>query len=226
MQEKELKLYDSSDMARIACDDCRGCSACCEGMGDTIILNPYDVQELCVHLKLDFQALLTKYAELNVQEGMILPNLKMTGERQCCGFLNEEGRCMVHTFRPGLCRLFPLGRNYENGHFRYFVVEGGCPRAGKAKVKIHKWLGIPELKRHEEFLTRWHYFTKRFQNFVQNALAGGETPEQLQQLNMVMLQGLYFTEYDEKKDFYEQFEQRLHKLEQVLDTVEGQVLRR
>ena len=38
---------------------------------------------------------------------------------------------------------------------------------------------------------------------------------------MVMLQGLYFTEYDEKKDFYEQFEQRLHKLEQVLDTVEG-----
>lgn len=117
------KLYTSSDMARISCDDCKGCSSCCEGMGDTILLNPYDVYELSRNLNQTFQELLENAVELNVQEGMILPNLKMTGARNCCSFLDENGRCSIHAFRPGLCRLFPLGRNYEDGKFNYFVKE-------------------------------------------------------------------------------------------------------
>ena len=32
------KRYGANDMVKVGCDDCRGCSACCHGMGDSIVL--------------------------------------------------------------------------------------------------------------------------------------------------------------------------------------------
>ena len=39
------KLYSRDDMVKAGCDDCRGCSACCHGMGNSIVLDPYDVYD-------------------------------------------------------------------------------------------------------------------------------------------------------------------------------------
>ena len=86
------KLYTAGDMAKIGCDGCKGCSSCCEGMDDTVVLNPYDVYELTKNLNCSFEQMLNEKVELHI----------------------EEGRCEIHPFRPGLCRLFPLGRNYES----------------------------------------------------------------------------------------------------------------
>lgn len=61
-----------------------------------------------------------KELELNVVDGIILPNLRMNGTREVCSFLNEEGRCSIHPYRPGICRLFPLGRYYEKMDFIIF----------------------------------------------------------------------------------------------------------
>ena len=30
------KRYGANDLVKVGCDDCRGCSACCNGMGDSI----------------------------------------------------------------------------------------------------------------------------------------------------------------------------------------------
>ena len=40
------KRYGANDMVKVGCDDCRGCSACCNGMGDSIVLDPMDVYRL------------------------------------------------------------------------------------------------------------------------------------------------------------------------------------
>ena len=61
------------------------------------------------------QELLATSVELNVVDGVILPNLKMQGTREACAYLDAAGRCSIHPYRPGICRLFPLGRHYENG---------------------------------------------------------------------------------------------------------------
>ena len=74
------KLYGSSDMVKVGCDDCRGCSACCRGMGSSIVLDPYDVFRLETGLGLSFEGLLAEAVELNLVDGMILPNLKMSGD--------------------------------------------------------------------------------------------------------------------------------------------------
>ena len=40
------KRYGANDMVKVGCDDCRGCSACCRGMGDSIVLDPMDLYRL------------------------------------------------------------------------------------------------------------------------------------------------------------------------------------
>ena len=109
------KLYTAGDLAKVGCQDCEGCCDCCCQMGDTIILDPLDVWQLMQGRGKSFEQLLDESLDLHVQDGVILPNLKMAGEKEQCVYLNEKGRCSIHPFRPGICRLFPLGRFYENG---------------------------------------------------------------------------------------------------------------
>ena len=98
----------------------------------------------------------TSELELNVVDGIILPNLRMNGTREVCSFLNEEGRCSIHPYRPGICRLFPLGRYYEKNGFHYFLQIDECRKKSRGKMKVKKWLGIPELKHYEAYIVSWH----------------------------------------------------------------------
>ena len=116
------RLYELNDMVKADCQDCAGCHDCCEGMGDSVVLDPMDVYRLCTNLGKTPQELVsTGLIQFDAMDGNILPHLCMSGKNQCCVFLNEQGRCSIHDFRPGFCRLFPLGRFYENGGFKYFL---------------------------------------------------------------------------------------------------------
>ena len=92
------KLYSRDDMVKAGCDDCRGCSACCHGMGNSIVLDPYDVYRLTTLRGDTLEHLLEeKKVEWNVVDGQILPNLALrSGADEACGFLDEAGRCRIH----------------------------------------------------------------------------------------------------------------------------------
>ena len=45
-QVSDGRLYSSGDMVKADCRDCEGCSACCRGMGSSILLDPMDVWRL------------------------------------------------------------------------------------------------------------------------------------------------------------------------------------
>lgn len=197
------RLYGSNDLVRADCGDCRGCFACCCGMGNSIILDPLDVHRLTTGLNQSFEALLASYLELNVVDGIILPNLKMQGSRECCAFLNEAGRCTIHAIRPGICRLFPLGRYYENGSFRYFLQTHECKKANRTKVKVKKWIDTPELGKYETFVNRWHYYLKDMETLIE------KQPEKAKEIDLQILQRFYLTPYGD--DFYTEFEQRMQK---------------
>lgn len=197
------RLYGSNDLVKADCGDCRGCFACCCGMGNSIILDPLDVHRLTTGLNQSFEALLASYLELNVVDGIILPNLKMQGSRECCAFLNEAGRCTIHAIRPGICRLFPLGRYYENGSFRYFLQTHECKKANRTKVKVKKWIDTPELGKYETFVNRWHYYLKDMGTLIE------KQPEKAKEIDLQILQRFYLTPYGD--DFYTEFEQRMQK---------------
>lgn len=194
------RLYGENDMVKADCRGCVGCSDCCRGMGQSIILDPYDVYRLTTGLKRPFADFMDKEVELNVVDGCILPNLKMAGPQEQCAFLDEEERCSIHALRPGICRLFPLGRFYENGTFRYFLQTGQC-NAAHSKVKVGKWIDTPDQRRNREFITNWHYLLNRVEELVQGNLDDIFRRD----INMMLLQTFYFAPYDEEEDFYIQF---------------------
>ena len=49
------RLYGLNDMVKVGCNDCEGCSACCQGMGDSVKLDPLDIYRLCKHLNCGFE---------------------------------------------------------------------------------------------------------------------------------------------------------------------------
>ena len=75
------KLYTAEDMVKADCRGCEGCSACCHGMGSSILLDPWDIWLLTRGTGKDFAGLLTEHIELGLADGIILPSLRMAGER-------------------------------------------------------------------------------------------------------------------------------------------------
>lgn len=201
------RLYGLNDMVKADCHDCEGCSACCKGMGSSIVLDPLDVYELSVHLGRDAKSLMADCLELHVADGIILPSLKMAGEEERCVFLDRNGRCSVHPFRPGICRLFPLGRYYEDGEVRYFLQVHECRKENRTKVKVRQWIGMADGKRYEKFVKDWHYFLKG----IQEAAEYGRREELARKGSLYVLTQFYLTPYREGEDFYPQFDARLEK---------------
>lgn len=196
------KRYTLTDMVKVTCDDCKGCSACCTGMGSSIVLDPLDVHRISAHLGKKFEALLESEVELHVVDGVILPNLKMTPS---CVFLNEEGRCNIHAHRPGICRIFPLGRIYEDGDFSYILQVKECAAEKKAKIKVSKWIDTPDLKKNQAFVRDWHYFLCE----IHDMFLKKQDEQWIKQTTMQLLQFFYIEPYTTERDFYEQFDERL-----------------
>lgn len=205
------KLYGPNDLVKADCGDCKGCSACCQGMGESIVLDPYDVYRLTTGLNISFEELLADKIELNVFDGMILPNLKMSGQKDACAFLTDEGRCSIHSVRPGICRLFPLGRYYEDGGFQYFLQIHECKNQNRTKVKVKKWIDTPDLKENTTYVLAWHDFV----DDVQMQLMKAADEELFKKVNMFLLQQFFIERYHEE-DFYKQFEERLVKAKAVI----------
>ena len=206
------RLYSSGDMVRADCRDCEGCSECCRGMGSSIILDPMDVWRLQKGIKKGFQALLEEGKfELNMADGMILPNLKMDAEREACPFLDGQGRCSVHDCRPGLCRLFPLGRYYEENGFRYFIQIHECRKQDRGKIKIKKWLGIPNLKAYENYILEWHGFLNQCEDALETL-----SEENVRILELYVLRRFYETAYmaADENGFYEEFSARMEEVKE------------
>ncbi len=202
------KLYTSNDLVKVGCGDCAGCSSCCETMADTIILDPMDIYLLTRRLDTSAADLLSRFQvlELGVVDGIILPHIRMDGTSGRCPLLTDAGRCSVHDSRPGFCRLFPLGRYYENRSFRYFLQVNECRRTNRSKVKVRRWIGMADFDRYEAFISDWHYFLKD----LQESLAEKDM-EREKQASTLILNTFFFRPYDVQADFYPQFYGRLEE---------------
>ena len=182
-------------------------------MGNSIILDPYDIYQLWENMGLTFEELLAGPVELHVEDGLIIPNIRMIDETGSCGFLDSNGSCGIHDFRPGLCRLFPLARGFEKDKLGYFCLQDKVCPANKSKIRIDKWLGIKDLKKYEEFQLQWHDLKKQVQASVVEALSeqqlkGSEqNASKAQAILTQFIQYFYVKPYE--GDFYEEVYSRM-----------------
>ncbi len=203
------RTYRENDMVKADCGGCKGCSLCCRDMVDTIILDPLDIWNLTTHLDTTFEAMLDNQMMLDMYDGLILPRLKPAKATGGCPFLDREERCSVHPFRPGFCRIFPLGRYYEDGDYTYILQTRECPRP-KTKIRVKKWIDIPDLAANHQYICQWH----ELQQEMQNRLADCE--EVLQRNLTLHFLKIFYLEPYTKEDFYLQFQKRRAKILSLL----------
>lgn len=207
------KFYGLNDMVKACANNCEGCSECCHGRGDTITLDPLDVFQLKNGLKMGFEQLMARGISLGVVNGIIRPSMMMTDEEDSkCVFLNDKGLCDIHGFRPGLCRLFPMGRAYEDGEIKYILLTNECVRENRTKVKVRKWIDMPDMNSYERFLLEWHDFLK----YIEAAVADAEDEIFAKNLNMYVLQKFYVDDFGENlEQFYEVFGKKLLETREI-----------
>ena len=208
------KLYKANDKVDLLSNDCAGCCQCCIDMGDSIVLDPYDVYLLTSGLDKSFDQLINEgRIEFTMNNGLPLPNLKMVpkffkeGLIPGCSFLNERGRCEIHDFRPGICRLFPLGRDFREGELSYFLLKDACLVERRGKVEINKWLGHKNIKEYEDFLISWHDLRKQISNIIKDT----DDETYAKAISTGFLKLFYMTPYN-SKDFFEEYYSRLNSL--------------
>ncbi len=199
------KRYRSKDFAEIFCNGCTGCSECCNFTDDTILLDPYDIYCLEKASGESFETMLGQTVNLRVVDGVITPYLTKN-DKGACTFLDGNGRCSIHDLRPGFCRLFPLGRIYnDDGSFDYFIQVHECPYPCKTPVKITDWLGIDNLDTYESFIRSWHELT----GFISDAALENADADTLKYANMKMLNTFFVKPYNTHNSFYNQYRERL-----------------
>ena len=106
--------------------------------------------------------------------------------------------------------MFPLGRYYEDTGFRYFLQVHECQRKDRSKIKVRKWLDIPDLRKYEAYIFEWHSFLKLCERESE-----GLDGDSLKILQMYLLRTFYQMPWS-GDDFYEEFYARLAQVKEKL----------
>lgn len=209
------KLYDIEDLVKADTYGCEGCSDCCHSVGDLVALTPFDVYEMVSYLGVSFDRLLGDKIELREKNKTWIPYLKMQEESGRCSFLSKEDRCMIHGKRPNICRLFPLGRVYEDNDFKYFLQVGNCPKPNLKEVKVSEWIGIDNYDENKEFILIWHQLIKALTFRIKFVYDENE----IKRINEDLLDSFYRMNVKENEDFYTVFFDCLPKAKNTLGII-------
>ena len=208
------KLYDVEDIVKADTGGCNGCSDCCHDVGELVVLTPFDVYEIVSYLNIEFNQLIDDKIILRENNKILLPYLNMQ-ENKRCSFLNNKDRCMIHSKRPNICRLFPLGRVYKDNTFKYFLQVGNCAKENLNDVKVRDWVGIENYEQNKKFILDWHNFIKALSfrlKFVRDE-------EELKEINKILLDNFYNIKPNDGEDFYCQFERILPNIKSRLGII-------
>lgn len=209
------KLYDIEDIVKADTCGCDGCNDCCCDVGELVVLTPFDVYEMVIYLGVEFNELVGQNIELRQNNKILLPYLKMNDDNKNCSFLNKEGRCIIHSKRPNICRLFPLGRVYKDDDFKYFLQIGNCPKEDLKDIKVSQWVGIDNYDENKKFILEWYKFIKALTfrlKFVRDE-------KEIEEINKTLLDNCYRVEIEEGKDFYSAFMKNLPEVKNKLGII-------
>ena len=111
----DAAALESTDPVQLSCGTA-GCSANCCTNGPHIILNPYEISLVCSAAGMSYEDLLD-LVETDRVNGF---PLVMLPREPACPFWTDSG-CRIYGSRPLACRLFPLGRVFENGESSFVL---------------------------------------------------------------------------------------------------------
>ena len=110
MENTKLKLSDTLPLT------CSRSGNCCHG--NKVLLNPWELACLASEKKVSTRKFRDFYTEWSGVRLRFDGAVGYSGKQACS--MHADGRgCSVHIGRPLACRLFPLGRQIQNGEITY-----------------------------------------------------------------------------------------------------------
>jgi Fe-S-cluster containining protein len=105
----DARVLSETDVLHLSCG-IYGCTSNCCTKSAPIILNPYEIALICRESRLGYEDLLD-IVETDRAKGF---PIVMLPRDPACHFWTGRG-CRIYPARPLACRLFPLGRVFDNG---------------------------------------------------------------------------------------------------------------
>jgi Fe-S-cluster containining protein len=140
-----------------------GCTSTCCKNGPPIVLNPYEISRICVEDGLTYEDFLDIVESDRVNGFPLI----MLPRDPVCHFWSGTG-CRVYRARPLACRLFPLGRVFDNGRSHIVLPErnrctGLVPSPHRT---LADYLTQQDTALHLEMADRWIEFVSEMEQLV------------------------------------------------------------
>ena len=191
---------------------CTMCGKCCIHRDD-ILLNPRDLFNIAKELDCTPVDVATKYCEGYIGQDSRLPivRLKPQGKDERCPLL-KGARCSVHSAKPTVCALFPLGRliKYDSSQpgvvtpdmIGYVVQKVSCGDK-RQEHTVRDWLAKFNIPLEDAFFIKWQKFVVEA-HFVVVEMEKKLSESTFGKVINFILTLVYFN-YDMTKEFYPQF---------------------
>lgn len=190
MDEQMKNILDRMGAREIGLDEefkfhCSMCGKCCIHRED-ILLNPKDVYSMSKELKITPEKLIDQYCEMYIGSDSRVPIVRLAPRgqmRRCPLFKNRK--CIVHSAKPAVCAMYPLGRcmavenvpgaDAREGKTLYILNHTECGDAS-GTYTVREWLGMFGIPAEDEFFKKWQktavYLAQKFNEMEKHA--GGD----------------------------------------------------
>ena len=198
---------------------CLACGKCCKHRED-ILLSPYDLFRIAKYLGIEVVKVIQEYCVYFIGTSSKLPVivLNMQGAERKCPFL-EKGKCRIHSAKPSVCGMYPLGRigTNEDYSFKYILQDVRCGTRDEEHT-VREWLGEFGLEESEKWFEEWQ---KVIMPLSERMNGYSNVPDGvMSEVNSGILNLLY-VQYDTKQDLLEQFHENVRKMNVFLELIES-----
>jgi len=211
---------------------CRSCGKCCKNRED-ILLNSRDVYNIATALNLTHKQVIEKYGDVYVGKDSRIPIVRLMpkGANMTCPLITGN-RCSVHSLKPAVCALFPIGRvvaaedaptdmglGNDPNEIKY-IYNGATCGSRKKKQTVRAWLDRFGIPIEDKFFIKWNEALFK----LIAAIRKYEGKDGVTERAMDMLWGGIFAalyvDYDTSQDFFPQFEANVTKILGVFEKLE------
>lgn len=216
-QEEQLKtimnnVLKSEDTFTFTC---KMCGSCCRNRSEPILMSGMDVFRIAQALEIQPMEVLGKYMRGYLGDDSHVPVYVLKERLDGSCSLLRKGKCMVHSKKPVVCAIHPLGRFFsgEDHDTHYFKQDSVCPQ-GKQNGKVwtlKEWLdgfGILEL---DSMSKAWFKLMMGITTVTCKMKKEDIDP----MLTYILVNGMYAS-YDITKRYEDQVEINMERLQHIL----------
>ena len=208
-RENELKTPDST-----FCFECKMCGGCCRRRKTPIVLTGADLFRMARALGVSVEEALRKNTTYYLGDQSHVPLYTLTERDDGSCRLLRKGRCMVHSDKPAVCALFPLGRitDARDGSITYFFTRPNCPGANSERIwTLKEWQDEFQLLDTEADANAWSALVVTVSRVTARMQERQITTDMIDDMKKAL-----YTNYDTSKPYIEQAEENKREIEKII----------